>query len=139
MSIAAIASCRPNRALCCFAALAMTGCAFGSAGDPGLALAIKEHYAAHATEEQGACRNPKIDTIEERRLLEKSKGGEDVMKVRYSYFDPSADMDADWSKLVYLSQPCGGIAERRFVLAHDDRGYRVIAMSGERHGAETAR
>jgi hypothetical protein len=139
MPIAAVTWSRLFPVLPCFAVLSVTGCVIGSTDDPGLALAIKQHYAAHATEEEGACRNPKIDTIQEHRLLEKSADGEDVMMVRYSYFDPSADMDADWSKLVYLSQPCGGIAERQFVLSKDDLGYRVIDMGGERHDAESTR
>ncbi|MDH3660007.1 MAG: hypothetical protein OEU92_08255 [Alphaproteobacteria bacterium] len=139
MLIDAATSSRPRRALCGFAVLLVSGCAIGEDGDPGLALAIREHYAAHATEEWGACRSPKIDTIQEHRVLEKSADGEDVIEVRYSYYDRHADMDAAWDKLVFLSQPCGGIAERRFVVARSDVGYRVTEMSGERHGAEGRR
>ncbi|MEM9626771.1 MAG: hypothetical protein AAGA21_11115 [Pseudomonadota bacterium] len=105
--------------------------------ESGLASAIKEHYAAHATEEDGACRRPNMDTIQEHRLIDRSAEGHDVMMVRYSYFDRHADMDANWDKLVYLSQPCGGIAERRFVLARSQLSYRVMAMDGERRGGES--
>lgn len=114
--------------------LAMTGCVMGPTGDPGLGIAIKEHYASHATEEDGACRSPKIDTIQAHRVIDRSEEGDEVMMVRYSYFDKHADMDANWDKLVFLSQPCGGIAERRFVLARDQLGYRVTEMGGERRG-----
>ena len=134
MSIAGVTSSRFIRAVCCVIGLSMTGCTLNPGDGHELASAIKEHYAAHATEERGACRSPRIDTIQEHRRLETSVDGEDVIMVRYTYFDPSADMDADWSKLVYLSQPCGGIAERQFVLARDDLGYRVTDMSGEHHG-----
>lgn len=125
--------------LSCIAALILTGCMSGPDQDPGLASAIKEHYAAHATEEQGACRSPKIDTIQAHRLVETSAEGEDVMMVRYSYFDRHADMDENWDKLVHLSQPCGGIAERRFVLAREKLGYRVTAMDGEHRTRESTR
>ena len=100
------------------------GCATSS-DDASIAAAIKQHYAAYATEEEGTCRTPRIDTIQERRPLESSPDGGEVVMVRYSYFDSHADMDAHYDKLVHLSQPCGGIEERRFVLARDDLGYRV--------------
>lgn len=119
--------------------LTMTGCVAGQSDDPRLASVIKEHYAAHATEEQGACRSPKIDTIQERRLVEQSADGGEVMVIRYSYYDRHADMDANWSKLVHLTQPCGGIAERRFILAKSDLGYRVKEMGGERRSGESVR
>jgi|GEM_PF-1852954 len=121
-------SCRTS---ICLASLLMTGCVIGPSDNPRLASAVKQHYAAFATEEQGGCRSPKIDTIQEQRLVETSTVGNEVMMIRYSYYDPHVDMDADWDKLVYLSQPCGGIAERRFVLKKTDLGYRVTEMSGE--------
>lgn len=120
------------------AVFALSGCVLGPGNDPGLASAIKKHYASHAAEEEGACRSPKIDTIQEQRRLESSADGGEVLQVRYSYFDPHVDMDAAWDKLVHLSQPCGGIAERRFVLVKSDLGYRVTSMSGEhQHGEST--
>ena len=117
--------------LLCIAFLAMTGCVSGGSSDPALASAIKDHYAAHATEEHGACQSPKIDSIQDHRLVERSAEGEEVMMVRYSYFDRHADMDANWNRYAHAGQTCGGIAERRFVLSRGDRGYRVIDMSGE--------
>jgi hypothetical protein len=117
----------------------LSACAGGSLGDPAVVVAIKAYYAAHATEEKGSCRSPQIDTIQARQTLATSSGGEEVMLVRYSYFDRHADMDAAWDKLVHLSQPCGGISERRFVLAKGTPGYRVIEMSGESQGREITR
>ena len=131
---------KPFRSLCMLSSvllLTVTGCAMGPDDDQHLALAIKEHYAANATEEAGACRSPKIDSIQEHRLLETTADGDDVMTVRYSYFDRHADMDANWDRLVHLSQPCGGIAERQFVLARGELGYRVIEMGGERRNGES--
>ncbi len=119
--------------------LGFSACALGPATDPELASAIKAHYTAHATEEQGACGSPQIDTIQTHQTLETSANDEEVMLVRYSYFDRHADMDEAWDKLVYLSQPCGGIAERRFVLEKGARGYRVKEMSGEQQDRESTR
>lgn len=115
--------------------LGMTGCMVGPENDPGLTSAIRAHYTAHATEEQGVCRSPKIDTIQDRRLVDMSAEGEEVMLVRYSYFDSHADMDAAYDKLVHLSQPCGGIAERQFTLTKTDVGYHVTDMGGEHKSA----
>ena len=109
----------------------MSGCVAGPDRDPGLTSAIKEHYAAYATEEQGACRTPRIDTIQDHQLLETTLKGEETLLVQYSYFDRHADMDANWSRFVHLGQTCGGLAERRFVLTKGDLGYQVKAMGGE--------
>ncbi len=128
---------RPSCILPSIVLLTMAGCALAPDDDQGLALVIKEHYAANATEEEGACRNPKIDSIQEHRLLETTADGDDVMMVRYSYFDRHADMDANWDRLVYLSQPCGGIAERRFMLEHGELGFRVTGMGGEHRNGES--
>lgn len=131
-------SCR-LQALSCIPVLCLSGCMMGSGDDPGLVSAIKGHYAAHATEEQGACTSPKIDTIQEHRRLEAAAEGAEIVQVRYSYFDRHVDMDAAWDKLVSLNQPCGGIAERRFALTKGELGYRVTGMSGERRSGESAR
>ncbi|MEZ5934863.1 MAG: hypothetical protein R3F54_23595 [Alphaproteobacteria bacterium] len=127
------------KALSCGALLLLAACAGASDEDPRLTSAIRGYYAAHATEEQGACRSPKIDSIQDRHVLERSAEGGEVMLVRYSYFDRHADMDADWSRLVYLSQPCGGIAERRFEIIRGATGYQVTGMSGERRDGEGRR
>ncbi|MGI9499477.1 MAG: hypothetical protein ACR2P3_05535 [Geminicoccaceae bacterium] len=128
---------RSAQALSCAAILTVAGCVMGPDNDPGLASAIRAHYAAHATEEEGACRSPKIDTIQEHRVVARSADDSEVVMVRYSYFDRHADMDANWDRLVHLSQPCGGIAERRFVLARGALGYRVTDMGGEHRNGES--
>lgn len=116
------------------AAFALGACVLGPSVDPGLERAIKAHYAGHATEEEGHCRTPKIDTIQSHQTTGKSETGDDVMTVRYSYFDQQADMDTNWGALFHLSQPCGGIAEREFSLIRTELGYRVTAMAGEKRG-----
>lgn len=135
-----IAFAKPLRSFCVLSSvllLTAAGCAAGSEDEQRIAQAIKEHYAAYATEEGGTCRSPKIDSVQEHRLLETTTDGFDVMMVRYSYFDRHADMDANWERLVYLSQPCGGIAERQFVLARSEFGYRVMDMDGELRNKES--
>jgi hypothetical protein len=120
--------------------LLLGACALAPDDDPRLTAAIKAHYAAHAAEEQGACRRPRIDSIQERRRVARpAEDNSEVLEVRYSYFDRAADMDADWSRLAYLGQPCGGIAERRFVIRRGAAGYEVIGMSGERRDGERRR
>lgn len=111
--------------------LTLSACVLGPTADPGLERAIKAHYAQHATEEDGGCRTPQIDTIQSHQTTSKSEDGDEVMTVRYSYFDRHADMDANWGALFHLSQTCGGIAERDFSLTRTDLGYRVTAMTGE--------
>ncbi len=116
---------------------ALGACVLGPSADPGLERVIKAHYARHATEEEGNCRTPRIDTIQSHQAKDTSGAGDEVMTVRYSYYDRHADMDADWSALFHLSQPCGGIAERDFSLTRTKLGYRVTDMTGERRGGES--
>ncbi|MGI9452404.1 MAG: hypothetical protein ACR2QH_17455, partial [Geminicoccaceae bacterium] len=80
---------------------------------------------------EGKCRTPEIDTIQRHEVKEKSEDGGEVVTIRYGYFDQNADMDANWSALFHLSQPCGGIAERDFSLTRTKLGYRVTDMTGE--------
>jgi len=119
------------------ALLSAAGCTFGSDRDHKLTAAVKKYYAANATEEQGRCRTPKIDTVYEHRIIKASSEGEDVMVVRYSYFDRHADMDANNNRFVSLSQVCAGIAERQFIVARQDIGYRVMDMDGELRDRES--
>ena len=113
-------------------------CTLGSGVDPGLDRVIKAYYAKHATEEDGKCRAPKIDTIQSHQSKSGSEASVDVVTIRYSYYDRHADMDSNWGALFHLSQPCGGIAERDFSLVRTDLGYRVMDMKGEqRRGVST--
>ncbi|MGI9490835.1 MAG: hypothetical protein ACR2QF_00255 [Geminicoccaceae bacterium] len=113
------------------AALALSACVLGPTTDPGLERVIKAHYAKHATEEDGECRSPRIDTIQSHEVKGKSEDGGEIMTIRYGYFDPNADMDANWSALFHYAQHCGGIAERNFSLIRTKLGYRVTDMAGE--------
>lgn len=116
----------------------MGACVFGPEADSGLERVIKAHYASYATEEDGKCRTPQIDTIQNHQPTTSSETGVEVMKVRYSYFDRHADMEANWGALFHLTQPCGGIAERNFSLIRTELGYRVTDMAGEHRGNVSA-
>jgi len=132
------AECRPLKALSFavgVAAFGLSACVLGPKADPGLERIIKAHYAKHATEEDGECRTPQIDTIQSHQLKDQSEDGREVMTIRYSYFDRHADMDANYGALFHQSQTCGGIAERDFSLNRTNLGYRVIEMTGERREA----
>ncbi len=113
----------------------LSACVLGPTADPGLERVIKAHYAKHATEEDGECRTPQIDTIRSNEVKRRSEDGEEVMTIRYSYFDRHADMDANWGALFHQSQPCGGFAERDFSLTRTNLGYKVVDMTGERREA----
>lgn len=113
-------------------ALSLSACVIGPTVDHGTERIIKAHYAKHATEEDGKCRTPRIDTVQSYRPIGEPGTGSEVVAIRYSYYDPNADMDANWNALFHINQPCGGIAERNFALTRTELGYRVINMSGER-------
>lgn len=102
-------------------------CAMGPTHDP-LGVAIQRYYAAHAQEEDGRCRQPRIDTISERRVLERH-GQASRLYVRYSYFDPSVNMDTTWDSLFNKALACSGFAERDFDIEQTEIGYRVTGMS----------
>lgn len=119
--------------------LLLGGCVMSPDTDPGLDSAIKTHYAAHATEEGGKCRTPKIDTIQSHQITGNSEEGGEVMSVRYSYYDRHADMDANLGAFFHQAQTCGGMAERSFSLVRTELGYRVTAMEGEHRGEASAR
>lgn len=110
---------------------ALSACVLGPTADPGLERVIKAHYASHATEEDGICRTPRIDTVQSYQTIDTSGSGDEVMTVRYSYYDRHADMDADWSGLFHAGQACGGLAKREFSLTRTELGYRVTDMTGE--------
>lgn len=114
--------------------LVLSSCVLGPKADPGLERAIKAHYAGHATEEEGKCRTPQIDTVQSHQATGTSAAGDEIMTVHYSYFDRHADMDANWGALFHANQPCGGFAERDFSLTRTELGYRVTAMTGEKRG-----
>jgi hypothetical protein len=94
-----------------------------------LAAKIAQYYAEHASEEDGRCAAPEIASVTRRKVLARS-GEVTQLRVRYSYFDPSAPGAADWTRVLQAERECTGVAERDFTLVATDLGYKVIEMSG---------
>jgi len=117
-------------------ALALAGCASTPPPDE-LQLKIQDYYAAQATEEDGACPTPEIASVTKRKVLQ-SNADQTLLRVRYSYFDPSQSGTASWSQVLIASKPCTGFAERDFTLERSKLGYRVVDMSGPRRVPEAA-
>ena len=109
--------------------LALAGCA--STGEPDeLQQKLQSYYAGHASEQEGACPQPEIASVTHRKVLE-SSGERTLLRVRYSYFDPSREDDASWQQVLLAERPCTGFAERDFTLERGRLGYKVVGMSGE--------
>jgi hypothetical protein len=113
--------------------LILSGCATPGAEDD-VAGKIERYYALHAIEEAGKCPQPEIAAITKRKVQE-SAGDQTVLRIRYSYFDDSADDAPGWKRVLITPRPCTGFAERDFTLVRQKTGYVVTAMSGERHEA----
>jgi len=111
------------------AMLALAGCASLDEPDE-LQQKLQAYYAGHASEEQGACPRPEIASVTHRKVLE-STGERTLLRVRYSYFDPSREDDASWQQVLLAERPCTGFAERDFTLERGRLGYKVVGMSGE--------
>jgi hypothetical protein len=111
-------------------ALAVAGCASTAEPDE-VQLKIQDYYASQATEEDGGCPTPEIASVTKRKVLE-SGAEHTLLRVRYSYFDPSQSGDVSWSHVLIASKPCTGFAERDFTLERAKLGYRVVDMSGPR-------
>ncbi len=111
------------------ATLLLAGCATPGAPKDDLAAKIRDYYAVHATEEDGACPSPEIASITKRKLQQRT-GERTVLRVRYSYFDPSQGSTDQWPAVLLASRACTGFAERDFTLEEAKLGYRVIEMSG---------
>ena len=94
-----------------------------------LAAEIARYYAEHASEEDGRCAAPEIASVTRRKVLA-SSGEVTRLRVRYSYFDPSAPGAADWTRVLQAERECTGVAERDFTLVSSDLGHKVIEMSG---------
>ena len=112
------------------ALLALSGCASLDAPDE-LQQKLQSYYAAQASEEEGACPRPEIASVTHRKVLE-SSAERTLLRVRYSYFDPSREDDASWRQVLLAERPCTGFAERDFTLERGRLGYKVVGMSGER-------
>jgi hypothetical protein len=94
-----------------------------------LAAEIAQYYAEHASEEDGRCAAPEIASVTRRKVLA-SSGEVTHLRVRYSYFDPTAPGAADWTRVLQAERECTGVAERDFTLVSTDLGYKVVEMSG---------
>jgi hypothetical protein len=109
--------------------LALSSCALRSPPPDELATKIQTYYAQHAIEEDGGCPSPEIAGVVRRKVLE-SSGARTVLRVRYSYFDPSQDGSSDWVRIFDTDKACTGFAERDFTLERTKLGYVVVGMSG---------
>jgi hypothetical protein len=109
------------------AALALIGCGTLPPRDD-LAAEIAQYYAHHASEDDGRCRSPEIASVTKRKVLA-SGGDSTTLRVRYSYFDESAQA-TDWTRVLQLERACTGFAERDFTLVRGPLGYQVVEMSG---------
>ena len=114
------ASCR--LALVPLALSAATACGLTPPDD--LAREVNRYYAAHATEENGACRSPEIASVTERSEL-----AADLVTVRYTYYEPGAQA-TDWQNVFHKPAPCTGTGERQFTVEQTKLGLEVVGMSG---------
>jgi hypothetical protein len=94
-----------------------------------LATEVARYYAAHASEEDGRCTAPEIASVTKRKVLA-SNAEATRLRVRYSYFDPSAEGATDWTRVLRAERACTGLAERDFKLVRGPLGYQVVEMSG---------
>jgi hypothetical protein len=115
------------------AGLTLAGCATPGAEDD-VAGKIERYYALHAIEEGGDCPRPEIAAITKRKVQE-STGDQTVLRIRYSYFDDTADDTPAWKRVLIAERPCTGFAERDFTLVRQKTGHVVTAMSGEQREA----
>lgn len=116
------------------ALVALAGCA-SPIVEEDLGAEIRRYYAAHATEEDGACPDPQIASIMAPKPLP-SEVVPSTLTVAYSYFDPSVEEAPDWSHVLVAERACTGFGEREFTLLRRKSGTAVVDMSGERRKAK---
>lgn len=102
---------------------AATACALAPPDD--LAREVNRYYAAHASEEDGACKSPEIASVTER-----SEVG-DLVTVRYTYYEPGEEQ-TDWQQVFHKPVACTGTGERQFRVEHTKLGLEVVEMTGAR-------
>ena len=90
-----------------------------------LSREVSRYYAAHASEENGACLSPQIASVKER-----SREGS-VVLVRYTYYEPG-EGQTDWPVVFHKPVDCTGEGERQFTVEDTKLGLEVIDMSGPR-------
>ena len=108
------------------AALALGGAPACSLAPPDdLSREVSRYYAAHASEENGACARPAIASVTERAL----RG--DVVTVRYTYYEPG-EGETDWPTVFHKPVACTGSGERQFTVERSKLGLEVVGMTGPR-------
>ena len=108
----------------------LSGCVATMEAPDTLMPALQRFYAEHAVEERGACSNPALAAITQRKVVSTS-GERTVLRVRYAYVDPTFDDPADWQRVLIRERECSGYNERDFTLVRRKTGYEVSAMSGQ--------
>jgi hypothetical protein len=102
---------------------AMAACALAAPDD--LAREVNRYYAAHASEEDGACQHPEIASVTER--VEQG----DLVTVRYTYYEPGEE-ETDWTSVFHQPVDCTGTGERQFTVERTKIGLEVTGMTGPR-------
>jgi hypothetical protein len=110
-------------ALVPLAAGAAAACALAPPDD--LAREVNRYYAAHASEENGACKHPEIASMTER-----TEQGDQVT-VRYTYYEPGEEA-TDWPNVFHKPVGCTGSGERQFTVERTKIGLEVTGMTGPR-------
>jgi hypothetical protein len=100
-----------------------TACALAPPDD--LAREVNRYYAAHASEEAGACLHPEIASVTER--VERG----DQVTVRYTYYEPG-EAATDWPVVFHRPVACTGTGERQFTVERTKIGLEVVGMTGPR-------
>jgi hypothetical protein len=115
-------------------ALAVAPLAVGAAAcalDPpdDLAREVNRYYAAHASEENGACQRPEIASVTDRTEVG------DQVTVRYTYYEPGAE-ETDWGSVFRKPVDCTGTGERQFTVERTKVGLEVTGMTGPQRATE---
>jgi hypothetical protein len=100
---------------------AATACGLAPPDD--LSREVSRYYAAHASEENGACPRPQIASVTER--VEQG----DLVTVRYTYYEPGEDQ-TDWQEVFHKPVACTGSGERQFTVERTKLGLEVVDMTG---------
>jgi hypothetical protein len=103
--------------------------ACGLAPPDEMAREVNQYYAAHASEENGACQSPEIASVTER-----AEQG-DLVTVRYTYYEPGEDQ-TDWPNVFHKPVPCTGTGERQFTIEQTKLGLEVVGMTGPRRATQ---
>jgi hypothetical protein len=88
-----------------------------------LAREVNRYYAAHASEENGACQHPEIASVTDRTEVG------DQVTVRYTYYEPGAE-ETDWGSVFRKPVDCTGTGERQFTVERTKVGLEVVGMTG---------